>query len=411
MSIRVCRPKWFGKLFNQSLSLRTKGNTLIFSTGMLLTTLTVGVLAVDMPTYLTAQNELQTAVNAAALAGAAALPSGNNAARNEAIAYAEQNPVGNTPLTENDLTIDLSGKSIRVSASKPVPTILAKMLCADQFDYEQAEGNGTGSGGRPESCDWMTIHATAKAVPAARDTVLVIDTSTSMVRLSGGQPFKDVKSAAQAYVDHIDTYDNESVDRIGLMSFDRTGKFQVGLTNNFDSVRTKIRNLSIYSGSGWNTNYQPGLKLAIDEIQAKGRPNAAKMIIFLTDGYNNLPEFQAGKSFGSTCGNFYNKRQYSQARTCAQNYTSNFVNLNQVQVARAEALGIKIHTIRLDSGEDSSMDDIRKALGNMAWDPQLLELMANSTHGDMYNTTFEDSRYLTDFYEEIANDVRMKLTN
>lgn len=129
----------------------------------------------------------------------------------------------------------------------------------------------------PQSgCSMMTVYAAAKAQPAARDTVLVVDTSSSMEILGNMRPLNDVKSAARAFVDKVDALNNESVDRIALVQFDRTAVTRRALTSNYLDVKSAITAMPIYTGSGWNTNYYAGLKFALDELQIDAGPNAPK---------------------------------------------------------------------------------------------------------------------------------------
>lgn len=371
----------------------------------------MGVFAIDLPWYFVAQNQLQTAVDAAVLAGAAELPNGQEAAEAAAMDMVAENVVAGQPINPADLHFTYSegeAMTMEVSASAPVPTFIAKLLCATQtLEQEEYQGEEGGDGGGSiQNCDIMTVHAGAKATPAARDTILVIDTSNSMDDLGNGQPFKDVKKAATQYVTAIKALNTTSVDRIGLVTFDANTALKKGLTTDYTTIKTQISGLTLYSGSGWNTNYYLGLKTAMDELEAHGRENSSKTIIFLTDGYANLP----GNQSINTCVNYYNNKKKSQAKTCAQTYTNYLVSMTQGQANRAAADEVTIYTIQIGGDDSNSLNTIRTLLQNNSWDPGLLDYMANLTDGNQYEATTSNTTVLSDFYSDIAQDVHLKLS-
>lgn len=419
-------------------------------------TLGVGVLAVDLPTYFAVQNQLQTAVNAAAIAGAYELPYGKQEAEDAAYEVGSENLVGGKPLEEGDLTFnyqDGETMTMEVKGTKTVDTLLGKFLCAAASvgKAPEDEGGGDDGAGADANCNVMTVAAHAKATPAARDTILVIDTSSSMGE--GNKPITSVKGAAKNFVTMIQNFNNQSVDRIGVVKFDQTAATEISLTagkdysgSGFQKVKDKITNLKLFSGSGWNTNYYVGLKKALDELEAKGRKNATKSIIFLTDGYPNLPaptgysqttpytkctdkvnNWQAVKNLcykknGKTyCyylpdddGKITNKMiSDSGGKACAQTYVDYMAQVANVQADRAKQMGVTIHTISIfDANVDSSsIGLIKRLLTNPNWDPQLLEYFANTTKGEQYASADADEGELNDIYQTIAADVQVKLSN
>lgn len=475
------------------------GHALITMIGITVMTMTSGVLAIDLPSYFVAQNQLQTAVNAAAIAGAYQLPLGETEAEDAAYDIAGQNPVAGQNLGEGNLQFDYGDNpdtmTMVVKGRTPVPTIVGKMLCSlrggtnkQQADWQaEVESGGLwnddGATEETSSCNPMIVAASAKAVPAARDTILVIDTSSSMV--DGVQPIKAVKTAATKFVNIIDGFNNASVDRIALVDFNRFGFKKIGLTSKSDSngtgftkVKDAITNLKTYSSTtpgyvgGWNTNYYIGLKTALDEIEAKGRQNAKKNIVFLTDGKPNLPappEYyqQYGSSEYRKCSepvenstavknlNYTKtvsgkKRYYTwslpytlcykinntgtsycdsnltysehaiknshvaavKSDICGQKYIDYMTTMVEEQIARAKHLGVTIHTIEIyDSNldNDNAGDMLRRISTDLAWDPQLVEKIAEQTNGETYSAATTDTSGIALIYELIAKDVKVKL--
>jgi Flp pilus assembly protein TadG len=444
-------------LFDQS---SRGGASLMLTVGATLVGISASVLAVDLPYYFATQNQLQTTVDAAALAGASALPVGEQEAREAAYELASRNPVAGYTLQPGDLKYTVSGSSFEVSASSKVPTIVAKFLCSfskkngsgKKLDDDGLETGGSGgdstSGG---NCSYMTVYAHSKATPAARDTVLVIDTSSSMDDLGNNRPMKDVKSAAKNFVDMVAKLQSESVDRIGLVSFNQTGTLQQGLISQkqspgFSAVKTKIDNLKLFSGAGWNTNYEAGLKIALNELESNGRKNADKIVIFLTDGKPNLPapssyynynrsepytkctdlvhnssavKAQCYKSGGRTIcptlpsSAITDSMIPSSAVSCGTTYVDFMQSATNAQTDRAKAMNVTIHTIAIHdyNDADNAQAVLRRLIKDPYWQPSQLEYMAMATKGQQYDAANYDAARINQIYAQVAQDIHIKLSN
>ena len=435
---------------------KAKGNGALLAVGLLVSGLSLGVFAVDMPLYYTYQNQLQTAVDAAALAGAAALPHGEQGAEDAIYDIAFENKVAGEPVLSEQLTInELNSEThtVEVTGEVMAPTMIGRFLCgvsgsAELPEEEGSENNGLDGAGS-NSCDYMKVVAHAKAKPAARDTMLVVDNSSSMRSLGNNRPMRDVQDAAIDYVDLVAEFDNESVDRIGVVTFAFDSTLVEPLTSSnddsdFHGVRTSVDTLSTYQGSGWNTNFEAGLREALDEMEANGRPNANKVIIFMTDGYPNLPGPPSHYQYSSSapymkCINMvqysslvrslcyqYRRRWYcpylpssritydhipDDGYQCALDYTGYLEQSVKDQVDRAERMGVTIHTVNIYQGGSNSQAVLGRMIKNDDWDPQLLEYMTDTTEGEGYTANNYDSDAISDIYQTIATDIRVKLTN
>lgn len=282
---------------------RGVGEGLMTSIGFVVMGLMVSSLAIDIGGYYAVNKQLQNATDAGALAGAIDLPIGEQEAEDSATEYALDNLVNGDTLKASDLSFESDGLTFKVTGRTVFRPVIGKMLCGGLLpDFLDENGEMIGAAG---VCA-VQVQTTSAAKPAARDTMLVIDKSSSMRDLGNMRPLRDVQSAAKKYIDMIADFNNEQVDRIGLATFNQTSTLDIGLTSQdqsvgFESVKTKVDNIILFgcrnttcsqsnsSDSGWNTNYQVGLKKAIDELEANGRPNAEKIIIFMTDGLPNLP--------------------------------------------------------------------------------------------------------------------------
>jgi len=392
-------------------------------------------------------------VDAAALAGAATLPDGVLQAQSQAYRLASQNIVAGKILQPNELTYQSNGSSFIVKASTKVPTIFANFICHLTGGGKTIDNGGANgiSNGSATDCSTMTLYAGSSAVPAARDTILVIDTSSSMNDLGNGHPIKDVQAAANDYISLIAGFNNQSVDRIGLVSFNQTASLKQGLISqvqapNFTTLKTKVSGLSLFSGTGWNTNYYEGLKLALDELAAHGRPNAEKIVIFMTDGKPNLPAPPSYYSYStyepytkctdmvensaavkSLC--YKSGKQTicpvlpssvipdsmisAAAVSCGQTYVDYMQNITNQQTDRAKTMGVTIHTIdiHVTKNQESAYQILQRLLKNPSWKPIQLDYMAQQTHGQQYEAPNYDVAKITSIYQTIAKDIHIKLSH
>ena len=104
------------------------------------------------------------------------------------------------------------------------------------------------------------------------DVMLVIDTSSSMQ----GAKLAGAVDAAKVFLDGIDA----ERDRIGLVSFDSTGRREQVLSSDLDSLRQRLDALS----TGVGTRIDAGLERAIFELEIHGRTRTPKVIVLLSDG-------------------------------------------------------------------------------------------------------------------------------
>jgi len=193
------------------------------------------------------------------------------------------------------------------------------------------------------------------------DIMLVIDRSGSMDQKETGDMYNKIyyaKEAAKAFVDQL----NPSKHRVGLVSFSDEANLEIGLTNDFQEVKSKVDNL-YPSGE---TNMGDAVKESNEEFFAHNRSSAASVMIFLTDGMANRP-----------C---HHSPQHNESCSYAQEYARN-------ETEKAQDRGILIYTIGL--GADTSR-----------LDEGLLKEM--QTNGYYYAPSAED---LMDVYTAIAQDL------
>jgi len=458
------------ELIEEIRSRRAHGSSTIMTMGLIVMGIAMGPIAIDVPTYFGIQQQLQTATDAAALAGASQLPAGQTAAIASANSIAAQNPVGGTTPT---FTYAVTNNTFQVKGTSTMNSITAGLFCAFQLNSNQStggtasSGNTTGNttgntsntsnssasagGGSSAACGQLAVTAGAAAQPSAMDTVLVIDTSSSMtVNSSNGKTLlSNVLSAADLYVSTVLSYNNPAY-RIAVVNFDQTATLDVHLTStsqspNLSTVTNAINKLTAFNGVGWNTNYQAGLSTALTELETNGNPNSNHQIIFMTDGYANLPADSASYSYSqdqpyTRCTDMVNnstavqKLCYTSGRqkicptmpnpsitnsmipatatTCGQQYTSAMISAIEAQANRAKTDSIPITTIRIwNTGvTDQAYEVLGQLLLNSTWDPQLLQYMSSTTGGAQYSAQYTDITTINQIYSTLAGNIRVKLS-
>jgi Flp pilus assembly protein TadG len=144
----------------------------------------------------------------------------------------------------------------------------------------------------------------------------------------------DIKPAAYFFIDQLDP----RYDRVGVVSYDQSGVKVIGLTADFNGpngVKAKIGALNAFNHQGdpgsncpgtspasckKQTNIGDGIKWAHDNIASEGRIDAIWSMILLTDGRANVYRSCSGcpPSCG-TCSTLYVCEQCTEAGTWAIN--------------------------------------------------------------------------------------------
>ena len=114
------------------------------------------------------------------------------------------------------------------------------------------------------------------------DVMFVIDRSRTMTTT-----FNNAKSAINNIIDSLD----KSVDRVAITSFGTWGTNHTGFSNNFNSIKSVVNNLS---AKDMATNIADGIYKAGKKFDDSGND---KMMIVLSDGIANA--YTKGTCFGS----------------------------------------------------------------------------------------------------------------
>ncbi|MCA9187779.1 MAG: VWA domain-containing protein [Pirellulaceae bacterium] len=184
------------------------------------------------------------------------------------------------------------------------------------------------------------------------------------------QPLTAVKDAVTEFVDYLDNV--ESGDQLGLVIYtgeDGSATLEHGLGNDYDQIATT----TVHRQAGHyhtNTNIGAGLLYARQELVANARQGAYRMVILMTDGLANMPNYS----------------------------TSQGISYARQQSDELAALGIPVVTISLGSGADTD----------------LMQEFADDTGGIHFNipggqSVADYQEDLLDVFHRIAEDRPLKL--
>ncbi len=214
-------------------------------------------LAVDLGRGYVERVRLGRAVDAGVLAGARSLRLGQPMARTEAAAVAKANGVSpgvGDIATSIQFGVNARGENtITMQAGRTIPTTFMRVL------------------GHQD----MTLGVTATAAVTPLDLVLVLDQSGSLGRTNS---WRSLQSAARNFVGYF----NDSIDQLGLVSFQVMGFDRFQISHSFKNTITSQINSMPPLG---DTNMGEGLRLALQQMQRSNiRPSAGKVVVFFTDG-------------------------------------------------------------------------------------------------------------------------------
>lgn len=126
-----------------------------------------------------------------------------------------------------------------------------------------------------------SVRTTATCGNATTDTVLITDVSGSM---ASQNKLAEAKNSARNFIDVVSQ--QESTNRVGLVTYATTATLQNTLTQDYTAVKNKVSGLS---ANGY-TCIECGIKKANADIQTNGRQNVKKVVVLLTDGIANVVE-------------------------------------------------------------------------------------------------------------------------
>jgi len=105
-----------------------RGQSLVVITLFMMSLLGMAAMAIDVGSWYQTKRSLQADADSAALAGVASLPAGWSYAQTAAQTYYAKNGLGSDSVTYTNPTVNSSGDSVRVTATRTLPSFFAKLF-------------------------------------------------------------------------------------------------------------------------------------------------------------------------------------------------------------------------------------------------------------------------------------------
>lgn len=281
-----------------------QGSVFIFVGLAIIVLIGVVGIALDLGTQSMIKTRMQTAADAAALAGA--IPDGATTAEREAIArryFALNYP-------DNYLQTDLTAENVGITVNNQ--TVLVDTdTRRRKADILPVVGINT-IATRAVS----EVQNTGSSLSSIRDITLVMDASGSMgdPLPSGATRIIAARDAAHVIVDSILCDTPGSGSRIGWVQYSSECDWDAPNQNCVDSTRSLALSgsctalggsISSYDPVAW-TNGAEGMERA-EALMGAARPNVVRAVVYMTDGLNNVYGSRNYCPYGNTTcrGNFH----------------------------------------------------------------------------------------------------------
>ncbi len=258
---------------------RARGVILVLAALLLPVALGFAALAIDSGFLWTQRNMLQNTADAAALAGASALPNDPSLAQQLASEYIDKNLVlGNVSAQERQIILGHWDKgSFAATGPDGQPDAVRVIVgCTENLFFGPVIHVNTAE---------VRAYATATKRPADANISLVLDNSGSM-GLCCGNAINDLRQATINFANRLETSPGHFT--LGVTTFSFNGTLQQALTPDFNAVRQKLSAMT----DGGSTNIASGILHgtdgAFDPNQgAQPIKDARKILILLSDGESN----------------------------------------------------------------------------------------------------------------------------
>lgn len=375
--------------------------------GVLVVMLGFAAFAIDVGRAYFAKRQLQASADAAALAGAQNLPDPSSA-----MALAGQyGPAGNNPPrgVEN-VQVSMSTKCLKsspgcapanaltVKESGQVPTKFARLLGINSFDVHATATACSPCGQQPldvmlvldrtgSMCDTKGCTDLNNAVQGLKTFLGEMDPEYDQVGLAVLPPAWSTSSRCDKPPDETQpqTYDSKSAAYVVVpLSTDYMVDGQLNPSSNLVSTINCIK------ADGW-TAYATALEKAQEELQAHGRADAQKVIVFLSDGAANTGPAYLGSSSP------YVTQPCHQGITSAQSIAGSGTMVFTIgydlghDTCKAEDLNHKVGSVYVRTPEQPSIT-AEEAMRGMA-----------SSSGNFYNQP--SAGQLNTIYTAVAGDI------
>lgn len=256
-----------------------RGALIVLLAVMLVFVIAFVALAVDLGFVCAVRGDLQSAADAAALAGAGTILDGETEAVTAAQRFAQYN---------------LNNQGVRVGATNKVEVqvghwdpksrqFVAGGTPLDAVEVLTKSDNSSLFFGRVGGASSFPSEARAVAAYSPRDIMLVLDVSGSMTETRNGtSKINELRDAVEYFINYIQEANGN--DRIGFAYYSTRARLGTGLSLDLSTVQTAI--VSKLTPGGW-TNIADGMKIALNELKTNRRSQAAPLMVVMTDGAAN----------------------------------------------------------------------------------------------------------------------------
>jgi hypothetical protein len=307
---------------------RTEGQTIVFVAVSMVVLIGITGFALDIGHAYFVQRELQRSADAAALAAALDLPDESNA-RATAHAYSAEDGAKNEATSVTNARTTITLKCLKLQNPKPFGCKATDSPPTYNTVQVRQDANVPTFFARVLGIDSLDVHATATACSPCGggkpvDIMLVVDRTGSMCqvwdpvrrrlvddRANGCTDLKNAQNGMKAFLKNMDP-DYHSVGLAVLppaaspsakcnapsspyYTAATNGYVLAPLSNDYldasspdglNSSSPLVSTINCLKTNG-NTSYATAIAMAQDTLQRTGRPDAVKVIIFLSDGAAN----------------------------------------------------------------------------------------------------------------------------
>lgn len=249
---------------------RRRGVIAVLAAFLMVVVVACFAFAIDLGIIATARTDLQSAADAASLAGAGRLAVGDTAAREEAQKFFLGNL--NDDSTNLEVATGFWNRTTRQFNAGGLPRN-AVSVSANSNDrtlfFAPLMGTNT-----------FNTDVQAVAMYRPRDITLVLDHSGSM---RTNNKIGALKEAVREFL--VVLNDFQADDRVGIAGYSTSASLIEPMTSDLAEVSREVNRLR---ANGY-TNMGGGMEIGIDELTTSARPSSQRMIVLLTDGIANRP--------------------------------------------------------------------------------------------------------------------------
>ena len=259
---------------------RSEGQTLVLFGAALFAILGFVAMSVDVGRLVWARTQMQSSVDASALAAAQSMPNTAKATADATRYWSANSPFQKGQAVDPALTVsfpDAGKRSVHVRGDADVPTVFARVFGIQSWH----------------------VSAEAQAESQVVDGMLVLDRSASMCWDSHGRvgsclqagpgpyhPWEEVKTGGELFVGQF----NPGYDRIGFVQFSTWAEIETPLAAGLAATASSVSGAPDPSTQGpddGRTNIAHGFYLANRELVNESRNSSHRVVILLSDGVAN----------------------------------------------------------------------------------------------------------------------------